>query len=220
MAAGEGFGDLADYWSEGLPLTIKGQTYVVPEPDAETGLYVQTLFSAGATVAGALQRGGSIDDVADDIKSMSRLDDDQETNLYLRLLGSAYDGMKANGVPWSMIRHAGMTAFVWIAVGSDAAKSHWQGIPLGQTASPSNRAERRAEGQPSTRTRAASAAKAASPSITKSPRTSSANSKGAASKSPGSKSSPAGNSSKPISTKPTGSTSATVKRSPRARGGG
>ncbi len=74
MASGEGFGDLVDFWSEGLPLTIKGKTYVVPEPSAELGLQCQSLFSAGINVMSAMQRGEA---VADGIRQMSQLDDDE-----------------------------------------------------------------------------------------------------------------------------------------------
>ena len=220
MSRGEGFGDLAEYWSAGLPLTIGGKTYVVPEPSAETGLMCQTLFSAGINVFAATENGT---EVAPGIKQMSVLGDDEETNLYVRVLGPTYAAMIKDGVSWAKLRHAGVTAFMWIVINEDAAKAYWQGRPLAMTApaEPGNRAERRAKDPSSTPTRAARSAKTVSPSTTKSRRTSSESSPAAVAKpSRGSRSSAVGNSSRQTSPKPTALTSTTKAPSKRARGGG
>lgn len=130
------FQDLGEFFDETLTLPIKGTEYVVPSPSAELGLAVESI----------VMRGGQLTD--DEIELLT---DDEERDLYARLLGPAHAEMIENGVPWSMIQHAGKTAMIWIAMGQEAAERAWLGKGLTDP-TPANRAERRR----STRTAAGS----------------------------------------------------------------
>lgn len=211
---GGGFGDLADFWTEGLPLTIAGKQYVVPEPDAENGLWLQTLWSAGVVVADALSRGEEPDAAT---AELAKLDDKGEADLRTRVLGEELMAeLEADGVSPTKIKHMVMTGFYWIVLGEEPAKAYWQGrSPLeAMRPTPGNREERRAAAKSSrsTRTPAASATqKPGSRSGTKSLPTKPTSSKVTATRSRGSNSSSDGRSSKPTSTRSTASTRATKK---------
>lgn len=152
----QAFGDLTDYFAEGLDLPIGGVVYTIPEPSAATGVYLQAMWT-GASAAFMAEAGVPEDQLptvgAAEVKVM--LDDDEETNLYRRILGGAlYDRMLADGLSWRKIKHCALTGFYWIVVGEDVALRYWQGLPLQDT--PTNRADRRrATRAPSTRTAAA-----------------------------------------------------------------
>lgn len=145
------FQDLDEFYEDHLTLPIGGVDYVIPSPTAELGLAVERL----------VMRGGKITD-----EDAVLLNDDQERDLYGRLLGPAWELMHANDVAWSKIQHAGKTTMIWIAMGQEAAERAWLGKALTDPP-PENRAERRR----STRTAGATATRApASTSGTRSPR--------------------------------------------------
>lgn len=130
------FADLDEFFDDALRLPIGGKEYVIPSPDAATGLHVQRLFAA-AEGAGA--------DTAD-------LDDEAEADLYRRVLGGVYDEMVANGLPWSRLRMAGLTALVWVAGGVESAEAFWAAGGRPEAPGP-NRASRRAGSGSAPRTR-------------------------------------------------------------------
>ena len=141
MTAGNQFRDLADFWSEGLALPIKGKTYLVPEPNAEDGLLLQSIFSAGLAIATA----PSGEEPADAIANMARLGSgiDDTTNLYRRCLGSVYDEMIADGLSLRIIRHAAQTALFWVAIGEAEALAYWERPANPTPPAPANRETRR-----------------------------------------------------------------------------
>ena len=159
------FADLRDFFDGSLRLPIGGVTYTVPPVSAVDGLWAQSLLD----VTTKAQAGGDVTDAA------GKLDDDDERNLYQRMLGSAYEKMIADGVDWPSIARAGQTAFVFLTMGEDAAVKFWEG-GSGNAPAP-NREERRKVSKGSgskTRRRASTAGttprkKAASPGGTSSP---------------------------------------------------
>lgn len=102
-----------------LRLPIKGKTYVVQSPNAATGLYVQSMMSAAQLTLSGL----AVD--AGDARLV--LEDDDERNLYQRVLGSTYDELLADGVGWHSIRRAGKAAMLWIHRDEQAAEDFWNG---------------------------------------------------------------------------------------------
>lgn len=112
------FKDLDEYLKPTIELPIGGKKYVVKSVDATTGLWCQRLMHTGLTV----WAGENVSDA--DVASLE-LDDDQERNLYQRVLGDAYDEMVADGVPWDSIKHAGTTAFMWAAGNREQAEMFW-----------------------------------------------------------------------------------------------
>ncbi|HET6915576.1 MAG TPA: hypothetical protein VFH56_05745 [Acidimicrobiales bacterium] len=124
--------DLDEFFNPTLRLPIHGKVYVVASPDAKTGLRVQRLMSVGAYAAA----GGEVTD--DDLDSLE-FDDDEERDLYLRILGPAYDEMVADGLPWEIVQHAGQTALTWVAFGRDAADRIWESVGEPQRPEPQDR---------------------------------------------------------------------------------
>lgn len=99
-----------------LRLPVSGKTYVVASPDAKTGLWVTSMMQAtGAVLAG----------VVPEEDARLELDDDEERDLYRRILGPTYDELMDDKVPWHTFKRIGTTAFVWVAFGDDAAERAW-----------------------------------------------------------------------------------------------
>lgn len=129
------FRDLSEVLDTGLPLPINGKTYLVPPVDAETGLRLQRLAELATAAAQAVKSGEPLDAIA--------LDDAGEIDLYRDALGTAYDEMVADRVPWPALKLAGVTAWLDAAVGREAAEAYWNAA--GNPEAPAgNRATRRA----------------------------------------------------------------------------
>lgn len=123
----EALGELLD---ESLELPIAGRLYTVPAPSAETGLRTQAIVHAAAVAAD----GGRVDDQV--------LGDAAERDLYAELLGPAHEQMVADAVPWPALKHAAITAMVWVAQDKAAAERYWNAAGDPSRLAP-NRAARR-----------------------------------------------------------------------------
>jgi len=111
--------DLAEFFDPTLRLPIRGKVYVVESPDAKTGIHVQRLMTTGVLASSGAE-------VSQDRLDELELDDADEIDLYKRLLGPAYDEMLADGLPWAIVKHAGVTAFMWVAYDRDSAERFWE----------------------------------------------------------------------------------------------
>ena len=109
------FEALDDLFDNSLELPIQGKTYTIPSPSGEDGLRIQRI----ATVAVQAVMGGAPPDV-------EALDDGQELDLFRMCLGAVYDELLEDGIEWSWIRHAGLTAMFWITSGVDDALTYWK----------------------------------------------------------------------------------------------
>ncbi|MFD9813710.1 hypothetical protein [Streptomyces sp. NPDC059080] len=107
------FKALEELLDECLHLPIKGRTYTVPAPSAATGLRVQAIINAAAVAAD----GGEADEQV--------LADAAERDLYREVLGGAHEQMVEAGVTWPALKHAAITAMVWIAQDTEAAERYW-----------------------------------------------------------------------------------------------
>ncbi|MFJ4847535.1 hypothetical protein [Streptomyces sp. NPDC088733] len=132
------FEALEELFDDSLELPVQGKTYRIPSPSAEDGLKIQKI----ANLALRLHAGGEVPD------DTQFLDDDEERDFIERCLGTAYAEMAANNVDWAWVRHAGMTAMLWITQGVDTARNFWAaaGHPEGKAP---NRAARRAKAKKS-----------------------------------------------------------------------
>lgn len=154
------FQDLAEFFDPTLQLPMRGKTYVVESPDATTGVHVQRLFSTATTVIA----GG---DVSEKDLAAIELDDDEEKELYPRVLGTAYGEMVEDKIPWVWIKHAGTTALMWIGVGVEAAEKFWSEAPSGEARRPATQ-DHKAPAKKASSTRGTrSPRKAASPATSK-----------------------------------------------------
>jgi hypothetical protein len=130
------FKDLDDFFHDSLDLPIGAKIYSVPSPDATLGLWCQRVLGAGISIA----NGGDPDTIPN---LPQELDDQEERDLYVRLLGPVWDQLQADGVSWERIRMVGQTAFIWVGGSRELAEQFWNsgGDPK---ASAPNRSARRA----------------------------------------------------------------------------
>ncbi len=133
------FQDLDEFFDDSLPLPVGGKWYRISAPDAEVGLLCQRLMHAGL----AAEQGEQVDDPKLNELAAVVLNDDEERDLYQRVLGPVFDELRADGVSWPKIQHVGATALVWVAAGKEAAAKIWASGGTGEAPAP-NRATRRA----------------------------------------------------------------------------
>lgn len=112
------FRELDEWFDSSLKLPIQGKTYRIESVDAETGVWCQRIFSVAVKAAD----GGDVD--AETVKTLA-FDDDQEIDLYSRLMGPTYDEMRTDGLPWEWIKLAGTTCLMWVVNGMEAAEAFW-----------------------------------------------------------------------------------------------
>ncbi|MEU5838773.1 hypothetical protein ABZ820_34630 [Streptomyces diacarni] len=122
-----------ELFDEALELPVKGRVYRVPSPSAEDGLRVQRMAGVAAQVAAGAEPSES------DTKVFS---DDDERDLYAMCLGPAYDDMVADGVDWAWIKHAGLTAMMWITADLETAQHYWAAAGDPSQAAPNREARR------------------------------------------------------------------------------
>lgn len=146
---------LDEFFDDTLTLPVHGQDFTIPAPSAETGLLCQKLMQAGVAAAS-----GQETDLAD----LAELDDDEETDLYKRCLGPVYDELLAAKVSWPVLKHCGMTAFLWIAVNTDAAMKFWDAGGNPEALAP-NREAASKEAASSTRSRGSTSGTTRSPKV-------------------------------------------------------
>jgi hypothetical protein len=176
-------GDLDEYFSPGLTLTVRGQKYVVPLPNAELGLWCQRM----ARAAGAISAADTEQEMAAAVARVNALPELKgDLTLQQRVLGTAYDEMMADDVPHHFVEFCGATAYIWIIGGEEAATRYWQAGGRPEAMRPMNRQERRAAAKKATggsRTAAAGGTRSqASTSGTNTPRKSAAAKKAAPSR--------------------------------------
>lgn len=100
--------DLDTYFDPDLHLPIKGKRYRVPAPVWEEADRLSALVADNG-IPPVEQRAEAI-----------------------KVLGTAFDEMVADNVPWPMILHAGRTAICHFGFSPDMAEIHWQMAQLGK----------------------------------------------------------------------------------------
>jgi hypothetical protein len=126
------FKQLEEFFDAQITLPIRGKKYVIESPDAETGLLCQRIMASAATV----MAGGEI---SEEDTAKIRLDDEEERDLYERLLGAAWGQMFADKVPWTLVKHAGSTALVWVTSSREEAEAFWEAGPKPEPKAPQDR---------------------------------------------------------------------------------
>ncbi|WP_205327567.1 hypothetical protein [Glycomyces sp. YM15] len=105
-----------------LKLPIAGTVYTIASPPAGVGLRVQAFMQElMAAQSKALKDSGEIE------FDKEVLDDAAELDLYRDVLGPALEAMEDDGVSIEAVKHAALTAIVWIAFDRDAAQRVWEG---------------------------------------------------------------------------------------------
>ncbi|MDQ1053171.1 hypothetical protein QE394_001099 [Arthrobacter sp. SORGH_AS 212] len=114
-----------------LGVPFRGKTYKVPPVDAETGLKLQRLISAGVQAAVEKKL---------DPETIELVSDAEEKGFYQTVLGPVYDELLADGATFHALKFIGQTALMWHAQDFDTAEEFW--MAEGKAPTP-NRAERR-----------------------------------------------------------------------------
>lgn len=125
------FEDFTDAYDPDLHLPYAGRVYDVTVT-ARAGLWVTEFEEIAAMVRAGLE-------VSDAQRARLLLDDEAERSFVHLMLGPTYDEMKADGVPWQVVRLAAQTAYTYAAHGRTAAESVWNQGPqdrLGEPESP------------------------------------------------------------------------------------
>lgn len=128
------FESLNELLDETIELPILGKMYTIQSPSARDGLKVEKITNIAIQMA----QGGK--DVNTEV-----LNDQEERDLFELCLGATYKELVEDGVPWVWLRHAALTAMMWISTGMSAAEQYWASAGHPETKAP-NRAARRATG--------------------------------------------------------------------------
>lgn len=105
-----------------LTLPIDGTDYTIQSPPAGVGLRVQAFMAELMAAQSKAASGGGEVDFDQEV-----LDDAAELDLYRDVLGSALEAMEADGVSIAAVKHAALTAIVWIAFDEATAARVWEG---------------------------------------------------------------------------------------------
>lgn len=161
------FGELQERYDPGLTLTVKGAEYVLPLPSAELGLWCRAL-----TESMGLAQHADADQMQAAVDRMEKLPEPPGGISFQEwLLGPVYGRMVSDGVEHHYIQFCAFAAFMWVAMGEEAAQVWWEAGGDPEAMGPDNRAQRRAVQRAGTRTDAATATRSpASMSGTTSPR--------------------------------------------------
>lgn len=125
----------------------KGKRYRIASPDAETGLRLTGL----AEIARKSKAGLEVKD--SDIAKLN-MNDDEERDFAVQVMGPTYHEMISDGVAWDTIQKVMQYAYIHFSMGADVAeKAAREGLfQGGKVRIPANRAERRATGKKKTPT--------------------------------------------------------------------
>lgn len=140
-----------------------GKVYVIPSPDADTGIRLNALGEIMAKQLKGIK-------ISEADAARLNLNDEDERVFLQQVLGPTYDEMREDGVSWVRIKRLGTYAFTYFAVSPEAAdKAAREGAFSGKGLAPRNRAARRAPApkatssdKPAPRTRKAPRASAGS----------------------------------------------------------
>ena len=115
----------------------EGKTYRIPAPDIATGQKLAGLMD----IAGKMANDAEVTEA--DVRRL-HLDDDEEREFSRMVLGTAYDELLADGVPWPTFQRISRWAFLAVTLSEDQANDpKMVDFIMGKTAAPANRSQRR-----------------------------------------------------------------------------
>lgn len=122
----------------------QGKVYVIDSPDAETGLSLTAMVNlANKAASGQLATEEQAKEAVEELE----LDDNDERDLYERVLGDSYAELLADNAPWTAIQRLGQYCLIYYGMSAQAASKALQsGVLLGEASGP-NREERRHPGK-------------------------------------------------------------------------
>jgi hypothetical protein len=121
----------------------KGKAYRFASPDFETGLWLKNLIEFGQRVA----LGG---EVRDSDTERLNLDDDEEVDLYRRVMGDTFEQLRTDGVSWGHVQKVFQLLLKHWGTGQDVAATLREAA--GEAEAQPNRTARRASARSSSPT--------------------------------------------------------------------
>jgi hypothetical protein len=141
---GTELGELSEYFSPGLTLTVLGREYVVPLPSAELGLWCRMLAQATGEIHAA-STPEEIEAALRRVQDLPELPGTKDQTFAQRMLREAYEQMLAGKVPDPYIEFCARTAYIWLIADEETAERYWKSGGNPEALRPAmNRAERRA----------------------------------------------------------------------------
>lgn len=119
-----GFKELDDVFDSSLKLPIGGKIYTVHAVDAKTGLWLKSITEIAARRMNTAAGGGP-KELSEQEAASLELDDDEEFDLFQKLLGPTLEELKADGVDWERIKLVGKTATIYAMHDKDTAEQFW-----------------------------------------------------------------------------------------------
>lgn len=145
---GARFGELDDFFSPGLTLTVRGKEYTLPLPSGELGLWCRRIAQVAGEVGAAsteeelLEAGARARARADELPPLPGAD---KLSFEQLLLGVELHAlMLADAVPDPYIEFCARTAYIWVVGGEASAERFWTSGGRPEARGPANRQERRA----------------------------------------------------------------------------
>lgn len=132
-----------------------GKSYTVPSPDAETGLWLNSVANLG--ILAAADEGGQV--LSPQQKASLELDDNDERNFHQRVLGTAYDEMLADGVSWVVLTRLSSYVFTYYGISPEVANDAMKAGAFGGPKAPARPADRQPAKPRSTRSTSPAAPK-------------------------------------------------------------
>lgn len=138
------FNAVDEFLDDRMELPYRGKFYAIPPADAELGLECARTWAIAGKVSQALADAAQLDGpeqqqkLADIEAQFGKvdLDDEEEHELYRRLLGPVWQELQDDGVPWPVIKHMGVTAYVWACSGMADAMLEWERVKPDPTLRP------------------------------------------------------------------------------------
>lgn len=123
--------ELGSFLDPTLAVPFRAKTYRIAAVDAETGLRLTRMLSAGVKAA----QGEDVDPATIELVA-----DTEELGFFETVLGTVYDELLADKAPFPAVKAIASTALMWHAQGFEQAKTFWDAE--GKAPAP-NRAQRR-----------------------------------------------------------------------------
>lgn len=123
---------------EGRPAGIR--EYVIADVSTRTGRWLARITDKAEEARKRI----AADEASDEVYADLHLNEERESQLYERLLGSTYDDLEADEVPHRLAKQVGMIAYSWVVAGLEGARRCWDGGD-DDGPKPVNRQERRAK---------------------------------------------------------------------------
>lgn len=109
--------ELDDFLSPTLLVPAAGKEYRIAAVDAETGLRLQKLMTVGIKAYGT--------QTALSEKDLELVSDEEEEDFFKTVLGSTYDELIADKIPYQGLKGIASLAMIWTTQGFDAAQQYF-----------------------------------------------------------------------------------------------